>query len=309
MEDLQILAKKKNYTITERYVPGIGKQIVCLRPDGYEQVFYVHEDINSVNANSKASVEKMIRYEMENYMAFTHSSEKKQRFGVKDFTFKNIRNYIQGTVNEFKSKVISLPSFEKEQYEQRYDICSKCKHNIGTACDQNTISLDVNGLLASGCGCDFPGLTYAPHKTCPLGKWGELLNEAEYDKFKTNVDANKGKGSFEISSVEKNNNDELFLFEKAVINLPAIQEESGKLNIEFTGINNTDESIQIEKIITSCGCTASEYDKNVIKPNDSFVIKAVFDPKGRLGLNSKTLSVFYTNAKTDKLKFNITVYK
>lgn len=287
----------RGYEITTRNVPGINEeQVVCIRPDGYEQVFYKRD--NYIN---------LIRYEIDNYIPFNHPIDKKQRFGLKDFGLKNIKNFISGTLNEFRDKTIGLPEYEKKQYEMRYSICSKCKHNNSKSCDQNTISLDTKGSLQSGCGCDFPGLTYAPQKVCPLGKWSAILNEQDYNDYIKNkekvieTNINKEIMTFDYTGSFK-------IFKNPTVNKSAVGENSGKVEILFFGNNGLEAPIKIESVSSSCGCTVPDFPKHYIQPNEDFVIKAVFNPAGRVGLNSKSLHIIYNNGYKDTLKFNISVF-
>ena len=53
----------------------------------------------------------------------------------------------------------------------------------------------------------------------------------------------------------------------------------------------------ITRVIASCGCTTPEWTKEPIAPGASGDIKITYDPKGRPGPFSKTISV-YSNGKT-----------
>lgn len=87
---------------------------------------------------------------------------------------------------------------------------------------------------------------------------------------------------------------------------PAIQWEKqdydfGKLKIGspavtyFTFTNNSNKAILIEKVKTSCGCTASEYPKEPVLPGAEASIKVTYDTK-RTGAFSKTVSVYLNNS-------------
>ncbi|MBU1905802.1 MAG: DUF1573 domain-containing protein [Candidatus Omnitrophica bacterium] len=47
--------------------------------------------------------------------------------------------------------------------------------------------------------------------------------------------------------------------------------------------NDTEETLKITKVHTSCGCTASEVEKDTLLPQESTQIKVKFDSKGYMG--------------------------
>ena len=47
----------------------------------------------------------------------------------------------------------------------------------------------------------------------------------------------------------------------------------------------------ITNVRTSCGCTASEFPENPIKPGETGVIKLTFDSRGREGYQNKTATI------------------
>ena len=47
----------------------------------------------------------------------------------------------------------------------------------------------------------------------------------------------------------------------------------------------------ISDVKTSCGCTASEFPKDPIKPGKTGVIKLTFDSRGRMGYQNKTATI------------------
>ncbi len=55
----------------------------------------------------------------------------------------------------------------------------------------------------------------------------------------------------------------------------------------------------VSQVSTSCGCTASKYSKDPIKPGDNGVIQVTFDSEGRKGFQNKTITVL-TNAQPSK---------
>lgn len=74
------------------------------------------------------------------------------------------------------------------------------------------------------------------------------------------------------------------------------KEAEGKRTHTFYLTNTGDQSLVIQNIVPSCGCTTPEWTKTPIPPKGKGTITAIFDPSGRGGTFSKTLTV-YTNSK------------
>lgn len=74
-----------------------------------------------------------------------------------------------------------------------------------------------------------------------------------------------------------------------------IQEKGGKVSFDFTFTNKGDAPLIIRYVETSCGCTASKWDKRPIPPGGSGTISVSFNPRFRPGHFSKKI-VVYTNA-------------
>lgn len=60
---------------------------------------------------------------------------------------------------------------------------------------------------------------------------------------------------------------------------------------DFILKNNGKQDLQIRKTKASCGCTASEPEKNTLKPGESSKISATFNSTGRSGVEKKTITV------------------
>ena len=76
-----------------------------------------------------------------------------------------------------------------------------------------------------------------------------------------------------------------------------IKEADRKVSATFVVKNTGDAPLAITRVIASCGCTTPEWTKEPIAPGASGNIKITYDPKGRPGPFSKTISV-YSNGKT-----------
>lgn len=76
-----------------------------------------------------------------------------------------------------------------------------------------------------------------------------------------------------------------------------IKEADGKVSASFVIKNAGEAPLVITRVIASCGCTTPEWTKEPIAPGQTGNIKITYDPKGRPGPFSKTISV-YSNGKT-----------
>lgn len=60
----------------------------------------------------------------------------------------------------------------------------------------------------------------------------------------------------------------------------------------FVLTNTTKDTLSIENVQGSCGCLASNWNRESILPNGKASIVVKFDPKGKLGKQYKSLSVY-----------------
>ncbi|MCC5877248.1 MAG: DUF1573 domain-containing protein [Candidatus Sumerlaeia bacterium] len=67
--------------------------------------------------------------------------------------------------------------------------------------------------------------------------------------------------------------------------------QGDSVNVEFPFRNTSDRVINITRVRTSCGCTASSGNQERIAPGESSVIKAAFDTRGRSGRQTTTITV------------------
>lgn len=71
----------------------------------------------------------------------------------------------------------------------------------------------------------------------------------------------------------------------------AFREDGGKVTCNFRFVNKGSEPVSIRAVKVSCGCTTPSYTKQPIEPGDTGSIMATFNPAGRPGRFSKTLSI------------------
>ena len=87
----------------------------------------------------------------------------------------------------------------------------------------------------------------------------------------------KEQGNSPAEIVEEEDVDDLYLWDFGEIKKGEIAEHN------FMIMNNTEETLRITKVHTSCGCTASEVEKDTLLPQESTQIKVKFDSKGYVG--------------------------
>ncbi len=106
---------------------------------------------------------------------------------------------------------------------------------------------------------------------------------------------------------EKNNG---YFTGNPVINLDRTDIDFGQVSegeevmIPFRIKNTGDAPLIIYKIETSCGCTASDYPHNPIKPGQEAEIKLIFNSAGFRGYQIKTAKL-YTNSKDSIITLTI----
>ena len=71
--------------------------------------------------------------------------------------------------------------------------------------------------------------------------------------------------------------------------------------------NIGDQPLIIENVLTSCGCTASEWSKAPIKQGGKGVIKVTFDSTGKIGSQRKVITVV-SNATSNRIELIIKAF-
>ncbi|MGA1976430.1 MAG: DUF1573 domain-containing protein [Bacteroidales bacterium] len=70
------------------------------------------------------------------------------------------------------------------------------------------------------------------------------------------------------------------------------KEEAGRQMFDFAVTNAGNAPLVIQNIVASCGCTTPDWTKEPIAPGAQGKITAIYDPNGRPGQFSKTLTVY-----------------
>lgn len=89
------------------------------------------------------------------------------------------------------------------------------------------------------------------------------------------------------------------IFQKSVHDFGHIDEEGGAVTSDFEGINTSNHPIEIEKIVTTCGCTTVEFDKKPIPAGGTFSFKVAFNPLNRPGRIDKQIFVLASDSPTE----------
>lgn len=85
--------------------------------------------------------------------------------------------------------------------------------------------------------------------------------------------------------------------DKKVYNFGKINEKEGKVSHLFRFTNNSNMPIAITMVDASCGCTTTEYTREVIRPGKSGMVKVTFNPAFRPGHFSKEVRVLLNNGR------------
>jgi hypothetical protein len=80
-------------------------------------------------------------------------------------------------------------------------------------------------------------------------------------------------------------------FENKTHDFGTIKEEIGNAVAKFVFTNTGKADLKILKVKTSCGCTASDYSRNVIKPGEKGFVSATYHTAHRPGPFRKTITV------------------
>lgn len=81
------------------------------------------------------------------------------------------------------------------------------------------------------------------------------------------------------------------IFREETHDFGTIDEAKGPVSHEFVFTNHSARPVKILKVQASCGCTTPGWSKDVIPPGKNGFIQALYDPKGRPGFFTKSLTV------------------
>lgn len=82
-------------------------------------------------------------------------------------------------------------------------------------------------------------------------------------------------------------------FKTKTANYGKVQEEAGTIAYDFYFTNKGSDPLRIEKVVPSCGCTATEYTQLAIPTDSMGKIKVSYNTTNRPGEINKTVSVYF----------------
>jgi len=93
-------------------------------------------------------------------------------------------------------------------------------------------------------------------------------------------------------------------FKEETFDFGKVVEEKGPVTHQFEFTNVTNRPVKILLVKPSCGCTTPDWSKEPVQPGKTGFIQARFDPKGRPGYFTKSLTVT-TDADTNPMVLQI----
>ena len=97
-------------------------------------------------------------------------------------------------------------------------------------------------------------------------------------------------------------------WDETVFNFGDVKEEGGNVFHKFTFTNTGNAPLVITNVRPSCGCTSSDYTKQPIIPGGKGYVSVSFDPRHRVGKNSKSVTITTNSTPpTSYLRFTVNV--
>ena len=89
-------------------------------------------------------------------------------------------------------------------------------------------------------------------------------------------------------------------FKERVHDFGTINEVDGRVSFDFEFKNISKKAITLTNVQASCGCTTPNWPKEPIAPKKKGLIKVTYNPAGRPGNFSKSITVRYQQAGEEK---------
>ena len=93
-------------------------------------------------------------------------------------------------------------------------------------------------------------------------------------------------------------------FEEKTHDFGKVNEEDGKITYVFDFVNRGISPLVVNKVQASCGCTTPTWTKEPIEPGKKGTITVTYNPSGRPGAFTKTITV-YSNATDEQMLLTI----
>jgi Protein of unknown function (DUF1573) len=84
---------------------------------------------------------------------------------------------------------------------------------------------------------------------------------------------------------------EPLVFIEKIHDFGSVNEDGGNVSTDFTFINKSGRPVKILNVQPSCGCTTPDWTREPIEDGRTGVIKASFDPRGKVGYFNKAITV------------------
>lgn len=94
-------------------------------------------------------------------------------------------------------------------------------------------------------------------------------------------------------------------FETTTYNFGNVAESGGTVTCEFEFVNTGRGNLLVVDAKAQCGCTRPAYPEAPVKPGKKGKIKVTYNPKGRPGSFSKTVTVNFANSSKGKVVLRI----
>jgi len=82
--------------------------------------------------------------------------------------------------------------------------------------------------------------------------------------------------------------------DKTVHDFGTVKESDGPVSATFIVTNKSKDPVLITYVNVSCGCTAPEWTKEPVDPGKTGKVTATFNPKGRIGIFDKPITITTT---------------
>lgn len=96
-------------------------------------------------------------------------------------------------------------------------------------------------------------------------------------------------------------------FEKNLIDFGRV-DNSEKISIELAIINEGKSDLYIRKIKSTCSCTTTNPNKEVLKPGESGSLNITFDPRGRTGSQQKLITIFSNDPRASAQRLTVKAF-
>lgn len=211
----------------------------------------------------------------------------------------------------FKTSHIAFSKIQpKAQKTETMEIVNTGKNNV-TLSFKNVPKHIQLSVEPSTIGPNQKAKIIAKYDAAKIDDWGLVVSRIHIQLDGSNKETNQ---KLAISATIEENFSEMSEIE--IANAPKIvfkenlhnygEIKTGELvkhNFTFTNEGKTD--LIIHKVKASCGCTATDPEKNIIKPGESSHIAVTFNSKGRSGKQQKYITVITNDPNNQYIKLKI----